>query len=138
VLHHRAERFRQVDTAALRALHVLDRVGLPDKANAYPAQLSAGQQQRVPIARALAMQPLVRTDSFTDLYSPDGTPLVGRTTAGGRLLVAAGFSGRGFKYAPALAAVVADALVAGTEMPLGFMSPGRLSRETRVAGPLPR
>jgi glycine/D-amino acid oxidase-like deaminating enzyme len=80
----------------------------------------------------------VRTDSFTDLYSPDGTPLVARTTAGGQLLVAAGFSGRGFRYAPALAAVVADALVAGTNAPLGVMSPGRLSRETGVAGPLPR
>ncbi|HTF49899.1 MAG TPA: N-methyl-L-tryptophan oxidase [Pseudonocardia sp.] len=69
----------------------------------------------------------VRTDSFTDLYSSDGTPLVGRTTTGGRLLVAAAFSGRGFKYAPALAAVVADALVAHTEVPLDFMSPSRLS-----------
>jgi sarcosine oxidase len=68
----------------------------------------------------------VRTDTFTDLYSSDATPLVGRTTTGGRLLVATGFSGRGFKYAPALAAVVADALAAGTEVPLAFMSPSRL------------
>jgi ABC-type polar amino acid transport system ATPase subunit len=38
---------------------LLDRVGLADKARAWPAQLSGGQQQRVAIARALAMQPEV-------------------------------------------------------------------------------
>lgn len=68
----------------------------------------------------------VRTDSFTDLYSSDGTPLVGRVAPGGRLLVATGFSGRGFKYASGLAAVLADALMAGTEVPLDFMTPARL------------
>ena len=35
----------------------LERVGLADKADAYPAQLSGGQQQRAAIARALAMDP---------------------------------------------------------------------------------
>ena len=39
------------------ALHLLDKVGLANKAGAYPAQLSGGQQQRVAIARALAMKP---------------------------------------------------------------------------------
>ncbi|MDE3079171.1 MAG: amino acid ABC transporter ATP-binding protein [Paracoccaceae bacterium] len=39
------------------AMELLRKVGLPDKAHAYPAQLSGGQQQRVAIARALAMQP---------------------------------------------------------------------------------
>jgi polar amino acid transport system ATP-binding protein len=42
-----------------KALLLLDRVGLSDKANAYPGQLSGGQQQRVAIARALAMEPPV-------------------------------------------------------------------------------
>ena len=42
-----------------KALQLLDRVGLSDKADAYPAQLSGGQKQRVAIARALAMQPEV-------------------------------------------------------------------------------
>ena len=42
-----------------KALHLLNRVGLSDKAEAYPAQLSGGQKQRVAIARALAMQPEV-------------------------------------------------------------------------------
>ena len=41
------------------ALSLLDRVGLMDKANAYPWQLSGGQCQRVAIARALALKPAV-------------------------------------------------------------------------------
>jgi len=47
------------DAAAAEAQgrKLLDRVGLADKADAYPAQLSGGQQQRVAIARALAMNP---------------------------------------------------------------------------------
>ncbi|WP_158746674.1 amino acid ABC transporter ATP-binding protein [Acidisphaera sp. L21] len=40
-----------------KAMQLLDRVGLANKAGAYPAQLSGGQQQRVAIARALAMEP---------------------------------------------------------------------------------
>ena len=40
-----------------RAMALLDRVGIADQANKYPAQLSGGQQQRAAIARALAMQP---------------------------------------------------------------------------------
>ena len=39
------------------AMHLLDRVGIPDQAHKYPNQLSAGEQQRVAIARALAMHP---------------------------------------------------------------------------------
>lgn len=46
-------------TAQARALELLDTVGIPDKANAYPAQLSGGQKQRVAIARALATEPKV-------------------------------------------------------------------------------
>lgn len=44
-------------TAEKDAFALLERVGLKDKAHAYPAQLSGGQQQRVAIARALAMRP---------------------------------------------------------------------------------
>ena len=45
------------DEADKRAIQLLERVGLPDKADSYPVQLSGGQQQRIAIARALAMNP---------------------------------------------------------------------------------
>ena len=54
------------------ALKQLERVGLQDKADAYPAQLSGGQQQRVAIARALAMQPkLMLFDEPTSALDPE-------------------------------------------------------------------
>ncbi|MEV8606909.1 amino acid ABC transporter ATP-binding protein [Amycolatopsis sp. NPDC051373] len=55
-----------------RALELLERVGLADKAGSYPAQLSGGQQQRVAIARALAMQPkLMLFDEPTSALDPE-------------------------------------------------------------------
>jgi ABC-type polar amino acid transport system ATPase subunit len=45
------------EVAEKHARELLDRVGLPEKVNAYPKQLSGGQQQRIAIARALAMRP---------------------------------------------------------------------------------
>ncbi|WSM88253.1 amino acid ABC transporter ATP-binding protein [Actinacidiphila glaucinigra] len=55
-----------------RALALLDRVGLRDKAGHYPAQLSGGQQQRVAIARALAMEPkLMLFDEPTSALDPE-------------------------------------------------------------------
>jgi polar amino acid transport system ATP-binding protein len=58
--------------ASERALRLLDRVGLREKANAYPAQLSGGQQQRVAIARALAMEPqLMLFDEPTSALDPE-------------------------------------------------------------------
>jgi polar amino acid transport system ATP-binding protein len=51
---------------------LLDRVGLADKANAYPRQLSGGQQQRVAIARALALKPeLLLFDEPTSALDPE-------------------------------------------------------------------
>ena len=53
-------------------MELLERVGLPDKANAYPATLSGGQKQRVAIARALAMNPEVLLfDEPTSALDPE-------------------------------------------------------------------
>jgi len=52
-------RKRQKEEAERVAMELLERVGIPEKADAYPAQLSGGQKQRVAIARALAMNPKI-------------------------------------------------------------------------------
>jgi len=55
-----------------RGMALLEKVGLADKANAYPEQLSGGQQQRVAIARALAMQPQIMFfDEPTSALDPE-------------------------------------------------------------------
>jgi len=54
------------------AMEALDKVGLLDKADAYPGQLSGGQQQRVAIARAIAMNPkLIMFDEPTSALDPE-------------------------------------------------------------------
>src|ERR687893_123544 len=55
-----------------KARQLLERVGIPEKADAYPADLSGGQQQRVAIARALAMEPsLMLFDEPTSALDPE-------------------------------------------------------------------
>ena len=63
---------RKDDESRSIALALLARVGLSEKADAYPAQLSGGQQQRVAIARALAMNPDVMLfDEATSALDPE-------------------------------------------------------------------
>ena len=59
-------------TAEKTAMRLLERVGLADKAQAYPSQLSGGQKQRVAIARALAMNPdIMLFDEPTSALDPE-------------------------------------------------------------------
>jgi glutamate transport system ATP-binding protein len=60
------------EEARERARRLLERVGIPEKADEYPADLSGGQQQRVAIARALAMEPkLMLFDEPTSALDPE-------------------------------------------------------------------
>ncbi|WP_083864883.1 amino acid ABC transporter ATP-binding protein [Nocardia brevicatena] len=95
--------------ATTRAEELLERVGLADKANAYPAQLSGGQQQRVAIARALAMDPkLMLFDEPTSALDPE---LVGEVLAVMRELADSGMTMVVVTHEMGFAREVADRLV---------------------------
>ena len=99
----------QAAQARARALALLDRVGLADKAGAFPAQLSGGQQQRVAIARALAMEPqLMLFDEPTSALDPE---LVGEVLAVMRDLAASGMTMMVVTHELAFAREVGDDLV---------------------------
>jgi len=71
-LAQRVVRKRPEKEARGIALDLLDKVGIPEKANVYPDKLSGGQQQRVAIARALAMQPKIMLfDEPTSALDPE-------------------------------------------------------------------
>lgn len=96
-------------TARDRATELLERVGLADKANAYPAQLSGGQQQRVAIARALAMDPkLMLFDEPTSALDPE---LVGEVLTVMRELADSGMTMVVVTHEMGFAREVADQLV---------------------------
>ncbi|WP_327327640.1 amino acid ABC transporter ATP-binding protein [Streptomyces sp. NBC_01210] len=95
--------------AAKVARENLERVGLSDKADAYPAQLSGGQQQRVAIARALVMDPEVMLfDEPTSALDPE---LVGEVLAVMRLLAGEGMTMMVVTHEMSFAREVADRVV---------------------------
>ncbi|MFI0811816.1 amino acid ABC transporter ATP-binding protein [Streptomyces echinatus] len=98
------------------AHRLLERVGLGDKAGAYPRQLSGGQQQRVAIARALALEPrLLLFDEPTSALDPE---LVGEVLDVIRDLAARGTTMIVVTHEIAFAREVADTVV--------FMADGRI------------
>ncbi|MEU3857576.1 amino acid ABC transporter ATP-binding protein [Streptomyces sp. NPDC028722] len=98
------------------ARRLLERVGLADKAGAYPRQLSGGQQQRVAIARALALEPkLLLFDEPTSALDPE---LVGEVLDVIRDLAARGTTMIVVTHEIAFAREVADTVV--------FMADGRI------------
>jgi polar amino acid transport system ATP-binding protein len=95
--------------ARARAMVLLDRVGLADRAGAFPAHLSGGQQQRVAIARALAMEPqLMLFDEPTSALDPE---LVGEVLAVMRDLAASGMTMMVVTHELSFAREVGDDLV---------------------------
>ncbi len=71
-LAQRVVRKRDQAVAEKKAYELLERVGIPEKAHAFPGQLSGGQQQRVAIARALAMDPKIMLfDEPTSALDPE-------------------------------------------------------------------
>ncbi|MFF5205712.1 amino acid ABC transporter ATP-binding protein [Streptosporangium sp. NPDC000396] len=95
--------------ARKRALELLERVGLADRAGHYPAQLSGGQQQRVAIARSLAMDPkLMLFDEPTSALDPE---LVQEVLAVMRDLAASGMTMMVVTHEMGFAREVGDDLV---------------------------
>ncbi|HEY6432014.1 MAG TPA: amino acid ABC transporter ATP-binding protein [Acetobacteraceae bacterium] len=113
VLHEPAQEARQ------RGLALLNKVGLAEKAQAFPHQLSGGQQQRVAIARALAMNPkLMLFDEATSALDPE---LVGDVLRVMRGLAADGMTMLVVTHEMSFAREVADRVI--------FMADGRVVEE---------
>jgi len=107
------------DEAVARGRDLLAKVGLADKADAYPAMLSGGQQQRVAIARALAMRPKVMLfDEPTSALDPE---LVGEVLQVMRALAEEGMTMIVVTHEMGFAREVADRVV--------FLHEGRIEEE---------
>ena len=92
-----------------RAIELLDRVGIANQADKYPAQLSGGQQQRVAIARALSMEPdMMLFDEPTSALDPE---LVGDVLGVMRELAAEGMTMMVVTHEMGFAREVGDKLV---------------------------
>ena len=111
------------EQAERRARELLDKVGLAQKADAYPGRLSGGQQQRVAIARALAMDPkLMLFDEATSALDPE---LVGEVLAVMRQLALDGMTMVVVTHEMGFAREVADRVV--------FMDGGVIVEQGRPA-----
>ena len=107
------------EEAEKTALELLGRVGLADRANAYPSQLSGGQKQRVAIVRALAMQPEVMLfDEPTSALDPE---MVGEVLEVMQELAKSGMTMVVVTHEMAFAREVADRVL--------FMADGKLLEE---------
>ena len=105
--------------AVKRAKELLEIVGLPNKANAYPAQLSGGQKQRIAIVRALAMNPKVMLfDEPTSALDPE---MVGEVLDLMRQLADEGMTMVIVTHEMGFAREVADRII--------FMSDGQITEE---------
>ncbi len=112
---------RKMDRQKAEALglQLLEKVGLKEKANAYPAHLSGGQQQRVAIARALAMQPKAMLfDEPTSALDPE---LVGEVLAVMKQLAQEGMTMMVVTHEMGFAREVANRVI--------FMDEGRIIEE---------
>ncbi|KWX85479.1 arginine ABC transporter ATP-binding protein, partial [Paenibacillus riograndensis] len=100
---------RTKEEARKRAIELLTKVGLADKADAYPHQLSGGQQQRVAIARAMAVEPEVLLfDEPTSALDPE---LVGEVLKVIKQLAAEGMTMVIVTHEMKFAADVADQII---------------------------
>jgi len=107
------------DEASKKADELLARVGLPDKANAYPDMLSGGQKQRIAIARSLAMNPDVMLfDEPTSALDPE---MVGEVLELMKELAQSGMTMVVVTHEMGFAREVADRIV--------FMDDGRIAEE---------
>jgi polar amino acid transport system ATP-binding protein len=123
----RVRRIQRRDAEA-RALELLSRVGLQEKAREYPHQLSGGQQQRVAIARALMMEPHVMLfDEVTSALDPE---LVGEVLVVMRDLARAGMTMIVVTHEMQFARDVGDHLI--------FIDEGRIVEQGRPADVLDR